>query len=152
MIDNFIKTILLTPDVIFDVTVGDLESEEIFKVFQQYEKLDKISTNNLLQGGRISFVEISNSLFDYIVSRLVIEEGDLKLASHMHIFKAKREIVLCLPYNKFKNSVVGYKSILTEKQQSLIQNLNKVSEELVHVAKFHSEENLNEVKEDVGEE
>ena len=140
MIDNFIKVILLTPDVIFDVTVGEIGTDGIYRVFKQYEKLDKISADTLLKNnGRISFLEIPNSLFDYITSKLIIQEGQLKLSSHMHIFQDEQKIILCVPYKEFQRMVGDYKEVLLKKQALLIRDLNAISEEMVIISKLNLE-------------
>lgn len=137
MIDNFVKVILLTPDILYDTTVGDIGVEGMCEVFKEYEKLDKLSAENLFKNnGRLSFLEVPDLLFDHIVSKLVIEEGQLKLASYMHTFKNDRKIVLCISYNKFQSMVQAYKGVLIEKQSFLIQDLNRISEELIFISKL----------------
>lgn len=137
MIDNFIKTILLTPEVMYDITVGEMESEDIKKVFQSYEKLDNISSENLLKNNcRISFIEVPNSLFDFIVSKLTIEEGSIKLATHMHVNDKQRKIILCLSYEKFKKNCKEYKLKLEDRRNHLLRDLNKISEELITLSKL----------------
>lgn len=137
MIDNFLKIICLTPDILYDTTIGDIGPEGIYQVFKEYEKLENLSVGNLLQNnGRISFLEVPNQLFDYITSKLVVEQGQLKLATHMHIFRDERKIVLCLPYGNFQNIIRAFKEVLINKQSELIRNLNTIGEELESIVKF----------------
>lgn len=149
MIDNFIKTILLTPEVMYDTTVGEMGSEDIQKVFKSYEKLDNISASNLLRNnGRISFIEVPNSLFDFIVSKLTIEEGTIRLTTLMHVDEENRKIILCLSYERFQKNCKEYKLKLEDKRDHLLREINRISEELITLSKLDiTLENDKEVEE-----
>jgi hypothetical protein len=140
MMDNFYKIIMLTPDLIFDTIVGDMQSEDLLKVFNEYKRLEDISINNIFENeGRLAFLEIQNSLFDFITSRVLINKGRIKLLTYMQVFLEERKIVLCLPYNEFIELLKEYRVILSDKKEDLILEINQITNELSLLNKINLE-------------
>lgn len=139
-LDNYLKTILLTPDVVYDTTVGEFNSENFMEVFRDYEKLENISAENVLDsGGRISFVGVSNSLFEYITTGILSNEGRIKLLSNMHISEEKKNVILCLSFTQFSEYVSKYKAVIKLQRDQLLRDANALSDELFKLTKINFE-------------
>ncbi len=137
MLDNYLKVALLTPDVMYDNTIKDLESKEFMEIFKVYKGLENISTDNIFNnGGRMSFVEIPNSLFEYITSQIISKDGRIKLMSNMHIIEKDRKIVICIPFKEFLRYINLYLEVLKGTRDDLMRDINTISEELLRLSKI----------------
>lgn len=144
MIDNCIKVVLLTSEVRWDSEVGVMTVEDLHEVFKDYQRLNDLTADNLLGNNEgVCFLEIQNNLFDYFVTRLTLKEGQIKLATRVHVLNDERKIILSLSYKLFLEYVKDYKAVLKQKRDVFIRYLNDNSQELIYLKKLLP----NEVKE-----
>jgi len=131
MMDNFKKSVMLTPDAIFDNLMGNMSLDDMQRVFRDYDKLSNISTKEIFDnGGKYSVVDIPNSLFEFMMNKLLISEGQIKLASHMHVFNKTMEVVLCLPISQYNKNIYEYRIILSNNKARLLNQINQIADEL----------------------
>lgn len=137
MIDNFVKVVLLTSEMMWDSEVGKMNVEELHEVFKDYQRLENITVDNLLDNNEgVCFIEIQNNLFDYIITRLTLKEGQIKLTTRMQVFNDERKIVLCISYSIFNKIVIDYIAILKQKRDEYIRYLNANSGELLYATRL----------------
>ena len=140
MVDNFVKYISIIPDVLYDDTIEDLNFDSIRKVFDSYEKLSNISTSQMLKSGsKISFIEVSNSLYEYILNHMIISEGHTSVVSKLCVNNEKRNIILCLSLKSYTNYIKMYKNELKDQLSNLIIQINTMMEEVNNIDKLDIE-------------
>jgi len=130
MVDNFSKFILLTPDAIFS-GLTDINSEGLEDILQDCIKLrDVFKTREEKRDCIFSLVEIQNPIFDFITMEILLAKGQVELVSHLHIISESRKLILHLKWSEFDNYLTEYLDLFTDKKESLILELKKITEEL----------------------
>jgi hypothetical protein len=131
MIDNFSKVIMLIPDGLCDTTIGEMNVEDIYKTFKDYETLDCLAGDD--RSKSIFNLDVPNSVFEYITTRLLITEGQFKLSAHLHIIKEERKMILCVKFNTVRDILKNYIESLTTIRKELLSNLRLNGTEILYV-------------------
>ena len=135
------KIILLVSDTIMHNSKGTFDGRDLNKIFSTYAK---IKSNGLLKSlgssgitsdnPQAAYVEVSQSLFEYIGNQIVITQGMVAFESKVHTDEERGVTTLCCPYRAFSEFVKGFETKLQECMDRNVSILNELGEELLLVA------------------
>lgn len=140
MSDMTKKLVLLVSDSIINGTKSNLDGKDLNKIFEVYANIKNNGVlHSLGQEGIIdsapqaSYLEISQSMFDYIGNQVIIKHGTVVLESKISLDKPNGVTILCCSYSEFIEYTAEFGKKIKERQEKIIDVLNELGEELIFV-------------------
>lgn len=140
MADTTKKLVLLMSESINNNTRRNgFEGDDINKIFEAYTKIkgSDILYDRGQEGDQntpnVIYIEVSQSLFEYIKNKMIMENGVTSFESKININMEKGITVVCCPYLGFITYVEEFINKLKERQQVTVNILNELGDELIFV-------------------